>query len=82
MEDELLPSSMDSSQMSTHYSPISSKELYLSKYQTFFFSKESLFKMISQHVGARAVTIKCPHMVFYGNTSDAIILLSQEYLAL
>lgn len=38
--------------------------------------------MISQCVGARAITIKCPHMVFYGNTSDAIILLSQKYLAL
>lgn len=38
--------------------------------------------MISQHVGAKAITIKWPHMVFYGTTSDAIILLSQEYLAL
>lgn len=34
--------------------------------------------MISQHVGARAITIKCPHVVFYGNTFDAIILLSQN----
>ena len=38
--------------------------------------------MISQHVGARPGTIKCPHMVFYGNISDAIIVLSEECVAL
>lgn len=36
--------------------------------------------MISQHAGARPGTIKCPHMVFYGNISDAIIVLSHEWL--